>query len=158
MRIKSILVGLFCALLLALPAAAQTTMPAPGYKDPGTAMLVGFLAPGAGQIYTGETKRGLTILGAGVGSLILGSMLATGQASDCYDYDTLAGCDAGGVATSLMLGSLGYLAAWGYGIYDAGDSAARMNARQGLTVAGMRVEPIAAPSAEGTRVGLTLRF
>lgn len=147
--------ALLTALVLAaLPARAQTT--SPGFKDPGTAMIISVLVPGGGQVYSGETKRGLTIFGAGVGSLILGSALAVDEASDCaYEGDCAS---AGGSTAPLMLGYLGYLAAWGYGVYDAQDSAKRMNQQNGFNVAGFTVEPLAAPSREGTRLGLQVRF
>jgi TM2 domain-containing membrane protein YozV len=155
MRITSILV-LLCASLFAFPAAAQSATPGPGYKDPNTATLVGLFLPGAGQMYTGETKRGAAIMGVGLGSLVLGTVLASNTAADCYDDDF--DCNTGGIGASVLLGYLGYVAAWGYGIFDASDSAARMNARNGVSVAGVRLEPIAAPSPDGTRVGLSLRF
>lgn len=157
MRITSIFVLLLCASLTALPAAAQNTAPGPGYKDPGTATLVGVLVAGGGQLYTGEVKRGLTIFGAGLGSLMLGSLLVTNEADNCIDSD-FEDCSATGFQAAALLGYVGYLGAWAYGIVDASDSAKRVNARNGVTVAGVQVEPIAAPSRDGTRVGVTLRF
>lgn len=150
-----IVIAAVLVLLAAAPAHAQTATPPAGYKDPGTAMLIGLLVPGGGQMYAGETKRGVTILGVGMGSLLAGSMLSLKESSDCLEG---LECSGGLGTTPLLLGYLGYLAAWGYGVLDADDSAERVNASRGLAVAGMAVEPIAAPSPGGTRLGVQLRF
>jgi hypothetical protein len=138
---RTILVLAAVTLLCAKPAAAQ--QPPAGYKDPGIATIISVLVPGGGQMYSGETKRGAMLLGIGLGGVMVGSALTIGSTS----------------AAPALLGSLIYLGSWGYGIMDASDSANRMNAKRGLAVGGVQVQPSIAPGSEGgTRVGLELRF
>jgi hypothetical protein len=127
-------------LLCARPATAQQQ---PGYKDPGIATIASVVIPGGGQMYSGETKKGVALLGIGMGSLVLG----------------YAASVDGGSAAPAAVGYLVYLGTWVYGIMDAGDSAHRMNAKNGMAVGGMRVAPTVGMQPEGgTRAGLEVRF
>lgn len=126
------------ALLFATPAAAQH--PA-GYKDPGIATIVSVLLPGGGQMYAGETTRGAMLLGIGMGGLIVGSAASTTSTAP------------------ILAGSLLYLGTWIYGIMDASDSANRMNAKRGLAIGEVQVQPTVGVQREGgARVGVELRF
>ncbi|HEX6038948.1 hypothetical protein [Longimicrobium sp.] len=139
MRLSLIIAA--AAVLCARPATAQQQ--APGYKDPGIATIISVVVPGGGQMYAGETKRGAMLLGIGMGGVILGSAMSVESTS----------------AAPMLAGSLLYLGTWVYGIMDASDSANRMNARRGMAVGGVRVEPTVAVQREGgTGVGVTLRF
>jgi hypothetical protein len=127
-------------LLFARPAAAQN--PA-GYKDPGIATIASVVIPGGGQMYSGEVKKGAMILGIGFAGLTLG-------------YATTMNSGNGAPA---LAGYLVYLGSWVYGIMDASDSAARMNAKNGLAVGGVRLQPdVGVQPQGGARVGLELRF
>ena len=61
-----------------MPSERPALLPAPqddnkpGKKDTGTATLISVLITGGGQIYTGETNRGLLLLGGGLGSVVVG--------------------------------------------------------------------------------------
>ena len=143
---RKMVLALLCAFLfIAAPARAQQTHSA-GYKDPGIATLVSVLIPGGGQLYSGETRKGLTLLGVGVGAPTLGLMVAMSSPNTSV--------------APLALASVAALGAWVYGIADASSSAQRMNTQRGL--AGMipdNVAPVVAPNGNGgTQVGLTMRF
>lgn len=147
------LAAVAAALLFARPAAAQERPS--GYKDPNTALLVSVLVPGGGHLYSGETKKGLTILGVGVGGLILGTALSV----DSVGCDENLNCDTDANYLPMTAGYLVYLGSWVYGIIGASDSAVRMNAQRGLAVGGVQVQPtIAAQPEGGARVGVELRF
>lgn len=138
---------LLFAVLSAGTAHAQSTQPS-GYKDPGTAMIISVLIPGGGQIYSGETQRGLTLLGIGLGGLVVGTAIS---ASSTADGDTNF--------APLALGYLAYLGSWAYGIVDADDSAERMNSKRGLAIGGAQVMPVLAIAPTGgTGVGINIRF
>ena len=137
MRLSLIIAA--AAVLCVRPAAAQQQ--APGYKDPGIATIISVVVPGGGQMYAGETKRGAMLLGIGMGGLIVGSAASTTS------------------TTPILAGSLLYLGTWIYGIMDASDSANRMNAKRGLAVGEVQVQPVVGVQREGgARVGLELRF
>jgi len=106
---------------------AQASAPEPvyGYKDPGTATLIGVLVTGGGQFYSGETGKGAVLLGVGMGGLFL----AIGSATASCNYQN---CSSG---TGTAIGLLAYLGSWGYGIMDAGNAARRHNAALGLHTA-----------------------
>ncbi|HEX2209800.1 MAG TPA: hypothetical protein VHG93_19120 [Longimicrobium sp.] len=137
------------------PIHAQT--PPPGYKDPGTSTLLSVVVPGGGQIYSGETNKGLLLLGGGLGGLMLGvAMSASSVGVSCDDdFD----CRDDTNYAPMALGYLAYFGTWVYGIIDADDSAHRMNSRRGLAqVLPGGVAPLVATSGDGTRVGISLRF
>ena len=69
-------------------------------KSPGLAAVLSFLIVGLGQIYLGLTKKGIL--------LFIGAMIS-------------------GVLMLLIIGWLTWLVIWGYGIYDAYNSAQKMN-------------------------------
>jgi hypothetical protein len=150
------LVVLLCA--AAAPVRAQTPPPV-GYKDPGTATLLSVVVPGGGQLYSGETNKGLMLLGGGMGGLILGTAMTTNSISASCDYDELT-CSDDTNYVPMAVGYLAFFGTWIYGIIDADDSAQRMNAKRGLTrVLDGDVAPlVASSSGGGTSVGVTIRF
>ncbi len=111
----------------------QGAIHGPGYKDPGTALLFSVLITGGGQLYSGETNRGLLLLGVGVGSVLVG----------CGIAGSLSVCEVG------VLVDLGMYV---YGIVDAPASARRMNAAHGL---GVSLVPMLVPTRR-PRVGMAL--
>jgi opacity protein-like surface antigen len=146
------------ALLFARPAAAQQQIQPVGYKDPGTATIMSVIIPGGGHLYSGETKKGAMILGVGLGGLVLGSALTAGSAGIDCDYDDFE-CEDNTSYLPAAAGYLLYLGSWVYGIMDGSDSAARMNAKNGLAVGGVRVQPAVGVQPQGgAQVGLELRF
>lgn len=147
--------ALVCA--VSTPAAAQQAA-GPGYKDPGTAMIVSVLIPGGGQLYSGETGRGLTIMGVGLGGLVLGVAATTASVGVSCDDDF--NCEDDTNYLPMAAGYLLYFGSWIYGIIDADDSAARMNAKRGLArVLPENVSPVVAPGGRGgTDVGVAIRF
>ena len=118
------------------PSASQPDygIGGPGYKSPGTATLISVLIPGGGQIWTGETGRGVMLLLAGPGALIVGCGLL----------------QSSGLCVGALLVDL---AAWGFGIADAASSARRMNAKNRNTVG---IAPIFVPGSM-PRAGLALQ-
>lgn len=142
---KKMLLFLLCACtLVAAPARAQQATPPIGYKDPGTATILSVVIPGGGQIYAGDTRRGLTLLGIGWGGVTVGYTMTIATAN----------------AAPALLGYAAYLGSWAYGIMDAEDTARRMNAKRGFAgVLPVTVTPIVAPDQSGgTQVGFTVRF
>lgn len=141
------------------PAQYGGAMPA-GYKDPNTARLLSIVITGGGQFYSGETMKGVTILGVGLGSVIAGSMLTAMNANDCvYDYysGSTSGCTA--VVWPAYVGWGVALGAWIYGIMDADDSAARANARLGFAAGQTGVAPVLTVGRSGEAVvGLNVTF
>lgn len=154
------LAPLAALLLGATPALAQQQAPArpEGYKDPGTAQLIGLLAPGAGQIWIGgdKQKKGFVLLGVGVLAPIVGAVASTSASCDFSGDDF--GCRNGTLAP-LYIGLLASVGAEVYGIITADDDAKDHNRKLGARVALLeRVQPVIAPGREGTAVGLSLRF
>ena len=70
------------------------------HKSPGLAAALSFLIVGLGQIYIGLTKKGIL--------LFIGAMVS-------------------GVLMLIYIGWITWLLIWGYGIYDAYNSAQKMN-------------------------------
>lgn len=111
-----------------------------GYKDPGTATLIGVLVTGGGQFYSGETTKGATLLGIGLGSLVVG---ASASGVSCSGYS----CSSN--TAPLLLGTLAYFGTWIYGIMDAGNAARRHNTSLGLKTIG--ATPVVQTFADGRK-------
>lgn len=157
---RKMVLPLLCAFLfIAAPARAQQATPPAGYKDPGTATLLSVVIPGGGQLYSGDTRKGLTLLGVGLGGLTLGAAMTFASAGVSCSETALT-CESEGSALPAVLGYVAYLGSWVYGIADASSSAKRMNTKHGLArVIPENVAPIMVPNGTGgTQVGLTMRF
>ena len=74
-------------------------------KSPGLAAILSFFIVGLGQIYIGLTKKGILLF---IGAVISGFLML------------------------ILIGWITWLLIWGYGIYDAYNSAEKMN--QGIAV------------------------
>ena len=150
---RLVLLLVAAALVVAAPIHAQQAGGV-GYKDPGTSTLLSVLVPGGGQLYSGETGRGLTILGVGLGGLVLGVAATSSSVGVSCDDDF--DCEDDTNYLPMAAGYVAYFGSWIYGIIDADDSANRMNTKRGLA---RSVAPVVAPSSRGgTEVGLTVRF
>jgi hypothetical protein len=117
------------------------------FKDGTTATLLSVLITGGGQMYSGEVGKGVVMLIAGVGAVVIGY-----SASGCDQY----GCnDTGPLVT-------GYAVAFGIwlgGVIDAHNAAARHNAKAPRAMSFKTMTPVISQGAQGTtRVGVDLRF
>ena len=107
-------------------AGAAAVSGATGPKSPGAAWAWSFFFPGAGQIYNGNTARGVTQLALYYGSLIV----ATSSLEECYYYYDYDDCEGNAeVAAGFLLASVGI---WIWAQIDAYQSAKAINAAYGL--------------------------
>lgn len=155
---RKMLFFLLCACLLGSASAkAQQAIPPASFKDPGTATLLSVVVPGGGQLYSGDTRKGLTLLGIGLGGLTVGTAMTFSSAGvSCSDYS----CESHGSALPAVLGTFAYLGSWVYGIMDASDSAQRMNTKNRMAGVPLEnVSPLVGPDGSGgTKVGIAVRF
>lgn len=151
--------SILAAALLAFPCllSAQTnSSAAPGYRDPGTATIYAVVLPGGGQLYSGETGRGLLLLGGSSAAILAGTALSS-EASCKYDASSPYGLSCKEAnRTPLTVGMLASLAVWGYGIFDAKKSAERQNLKRGRKA--MNVAPIVESVDSRTVMGLQVAF
>ena len=155
-----LLLGLALVFALASTSASAQQAGGPGFKDPGTSVLLSVIVPGGGQIYAGESTRGLTLLGVGLGGLVVGTAATFSSVGASCDADSFS-CSDDTNYLPMALGYVAYLGSWIYGIVDAGDSAHRMNAKRGLAFRGadVSVQPLVAPGRDGgADVGLKFEF
>ncbi|HRR07559.1 MAG TPA: hypothetical protein PLO56_02610 [Rhodothermales bacterium] len=125
-------------------------------KDPDTGLIFSILLPGGGHLYSGETKKGLLILGSAILLPVVGTTISAARCtSTLYGYDSLSGCSFGAAA----LGYIAAIGAWGYGIYDAKASVHRTNAlrMKGLKVSSVMPTRLFLPSGR-TSYGASIRF
>ncbi|MGQ0641787.1 MAG: hypothetical protein ACT4P6_13645 [Gemmatimonadaceae bacterium] len=145
-------IGLLLGFSLASHAGAQQVRPA-GYKDPGTAMVISIVAPGAGHLYAGEAKKGGVLLALGLGGLIVGTALSVGEAYQSVDDLNVERAERAWIPFALGYGT--YLATWIYGIVDSRSAAERQNAKLAKPVAWLgahHIRPVIATTHEhGTR-------
>lgn len=108
----------------------------PPEKEVGIAILIGILVPGGGQLYAGDTSKGLRLLGLGYGSLVGGYVLAVAT-----DSPTLA-----------LVGYLGYVGATVVGLLDVTEDVEAANRRNGYALG-----PAMLRTGDGYAPGLALR-
>jgi TM2 domain-containing membrane protein YozV len=117
------------------------------YKDGTTATLLSLLITGGGQMYSGETGRGLGMLLGGVGAIVVGY-----AASGCDSY----GCNN---TDGLVAGYLVATGLWITSLIDAHSSAARHNALAPRSALIQNISPVVESGSQGTtRLGLSLRY
>jgi hypothetical protein len=94
------------------------------------AFLLSFLITGAGQMYAGETGRGITmLLMSAVGAGVYLNALTTQVNCASYSYSS---CDSS--TGGLALAGVGlWVGTWIYSMADAGPAVRRYNASRGLT-------------------------
>lgn len=129
----------------------------PGYRDPGRARFFSYFAPGGGHLYSGEFGKAAQFIGIGVGGAALGVYMSNyyegvrrdleyaelGAVVECIgNVISTFFCNYPGVPKYIGLGLLGL--AWLGSIGDAGESAERMNAKNGLVIqtAGGTLTPV----------------
>jgi hypothetical protein len=133
-------------------------------KDPGVALGLAWLCPGCGHLYSGETTKGAVIATVAMGSLAgglaiqLSRSVRTERAIECRS--TAFPSECGEVRTDLtpiLVGGAIGIVAWAYGLIDAGASANRANARHGIQVRGIDLDPTVGPDgALGARLSVRL--
>lgn len=134
------------------PASAEPRV-AVAEKSPGTAMGLSFLVTGLGQFYNGESSKG--VLHLVVGAVAAGTMLA--GVEDCYAYDDFD-------CSTFTIGALGVVGTKIWTMWDAYDSAKRINESAGALAferggVHLGISPAAAVGPSGTsRVGLAFRM
>jgi TM2 domain-containing membrane protein YozV len=69
---KSTLFALVFAFAFPLAAQTPSTPASPGTRDVVAAELIELFVPGGGQMYAGETGRGIALLGLSLGRIIIG--------------------------------------------------------------------------------------
>lgn len=117
------------------------------YKDGSTATLWSLLITGGGQIYSGETGKGVTMLLSVPVAIVVGY-----AASNCDAYS----CQNDG---PLVAGYLFAVGMYVYSLVDAHNAAARHNALAPQAAASLRAEPIMATGVDrSTRLGVALKF
>lgn len=117
------------------------------YKDGTTATLLSLLITGGGQMYSGETGRGLGMLLGGVGAIVVGY-----AASGCDSY----GCNN---TDGLVAGYLVATGLWITSLIDAHSSAARHNALAPRSALIQNISSVVESGSQGTtRFGLSLRY
>lgn len=139
-------------------AAARATPAAPTgrSRDPLLGHVFGYLLPGGGHFYAGETGTGLVLLGTAVGGYALAFPALLSQ-SVCAVVDTYGSCETSGrEEMALLWGGAMVLGAAVYSVVDGGRAARRANVRNGYLPGGdrPRVALAAAPAGVAMRVRL----
>ena len=126
-------------------------------KDPTMGMLFGALIPGGGNFYSGETGKGLMLIGAAAAAYVVPGLLYSNEIDDCYDdYDDCM--DSAGDITTIAYVSYGtILGLWAYSIYDGRKAAERYNQRTGAVRMALSPTVMRAPGTSGVRPGVSAR-
>ncbi len=135
---------------------AQEKKPA-GYKDPNAAALWGYILPGAGHVYAGESGKGFVLMVGSVGALAAGTIVTLNSGDESaevgYDYDFSVGETNW---TPFYIGGGAFALGWIYSVMDAGKAAERTNKKKGLSLRSARVEPYVAGRGAGKAWGIRL--
>ena len=110
-----------------LPTPTQTPEPGTSPKNPTHAALFSVVLPGSGQVYAGDPLKGLvfaTLFGIGLWQTIDNLQLVNDGNGNLVSKNETAG----------NLFGLGTLAAYGFGIQDAFNTAANYNKEHHLTL------------------------
>ena len=107
----------------------------PSEKEVGIGILIGVLVAGGGQLYAGDTNKGIKLLAIGLGAPLAGYIVAIAT-------DNIA---------PYLVGSLVGLGAWVYGLVETPDDVRAANARNGFALA-----PAVIRSEGGSAAGLSL--
>lgn len=119
-------------------------------KDPAVALGFAWLCPGCGHLYSGETTKGALIAAVSIGSFATGLGMQLSRHlrlmnelnDDCEWQAHRSACvEPKADFTPFLVGSGIALAGYVYGLIDAGASARRMNARNGLGLGDIDVKP-----------------
>lgn len=116
-------------------AAVAAPQPVAAYKDPGLATLLSVLIVGGGQFYTGDVAKGLALLGTSSLGLTVGYVMSANSIeAECRSTSTRVRCEDRTNWAPFVIGAAVATGAWLTGIADAGPSAMRANARNGINV------------------------
>ena len=136
------------------------------YKDPKIATTWGYLLPGAGHIYAGESGKGWLLMTGSVGALGvgLGMTLASGEEDDIPDeFDPFGNPQTLSTAEDIQDWTPAYVGlgvfslGWIYSVLDAGKAAERTNRKRGLSwLKPVRVVPYVAGKADRREYGVRL--
>lgn len=91
----------------------------PSEKEVGIGILVGVLVAGGGQLYAGDTNKGIKLLALGIGAPLAGYIVTIAT-------DNVA---------PYLVGALVGLGAWVYGIIETPDDVREANRRNGYALA-----------------------
>jgi hypothetical protein len=149
MRVALVSITIAVALLAtARPATSQESEVAA--ENPAVALGFAWLCPGCGHLYSGETTKGAVIAAVSIGSFATGIGLQVASQlrlinelnDDCAWQAHRSGCvQPRADFTPFLVGSGIALAGYVYGLIDAGASARRMNARNGVGFGDIEVKP-----------------
>jgi len=134
----------------------------PGYykttlspKDPSTAFLWSFFFAGAGEMYAGETGKGVALFTVSTGGGLLALAAIEAHISCVSGPFGESGCEENSSAHNLaVLGAVAWIGPWIYSMTDAGPAARRWNERHGLATAS--IAPVVRKTAHGREFGLSL--
>jgi hypothetical protein len=117
----------------------------PGYKSPGVAFALSFLVPGTGQMYNGQTKKGiLMLIGAAAGYTLFiverprNEEVWVYNYYDSYDYGYWDWQDKGNGAIAYPALALG-LGMQIWSMIDAPTTASRINMKSGQASNGLNL-------------------
>ncbi len=112
------------------------------YRSPDKAFCLACLVAGGGHLYTGETVKGVALMGVAAGSLITGAVLSSSgdDYGDCEYNPATFECEPAGGSTPLLIGAGIAAGSWIYGIIDSRASADRVNERNGHRVGAAAIE------------------
>ena len=131
-------------------AVAQEKKPA-GYKDPKAAVAWGYLLPGAGHIYAGESVKGLVVMATSIGALTAGTIATLNSGDENAevgdDFDFSVGATDW---TPFYIGGGVYALGWIYSVIDGAKAAERSNKKNGLSLRSVRLDPYVAETKSGS--------
>ncbi|MGH7713095.1 MAG: hypothetical protein ACREOG_17525 [Gemmatimonadaceae bacterium] len=161
---RPIFSSLFASLLIAFTELpAQLRRGDPGFKDPTTALVLEIVVPGGGHLYSGETAKGVLLLGGSVGAATAGFLTTWASRDHCEStFMMMQGndCTANHFNwTPLAIGAAVAVGLRIYGLASAPGAAERANARAARAIRTLPVRPlISVPSAGETRLGFEIPF
>ena len=143
-----------------------------GYKNPKAALGWGYLLPGAGHIYAGESGKGWLVMATSVGALAAGTIVTLNSGDDSElsaAEDSFLDQDFGapGAGSSTVkaeetdmvpayVGIGVFAVGWIYSVMDAPKAAQRSNRKKGLALRPVLVEPYIVAGKTRREYGLKL--
>lgn len=123
-----------------------------GAKDPSTAFLWSFLIAGGGQIYAGETGKGVALLvTSSLGAVVTLDAIEADASCNSGPFGS-SGCSDAGVVQAGKIAAVVWLGTWIYSMADAGGAARRWNDKHGLAT--VSLAPTTHRTVRGTSLGL----
>jgi hypothetical protein len=132
----------------------------PAYRNPQTARVLGIFIPGAGQIYAGETLRGLALSAVALSGIAAGIVMYNEKECPIISFGGDACTAPSNQAHALAMTQIAAgIAAWAIGAIDASHAAERQNERlrrRRVSVTPLLQSQLAAAGEPAVRVGLTI--